>query len=607
MSRIVGRLSNEPGQVERMLAAARLQTTWGEQALRLAGAQVGWVGWRQPNSARANGVAVVLDGAIYNRAELGRAESDARLCLDLYQRHGFVEAVQKLNGDFGLALYDEAQQTLWLARDRFGLKPLYYTHSTAPFAFASQPRALLALPGVSRAVNPQFAGLFAGAHYRYFDNNPTASPYAELAQLPAAHWLCVKAGQVATGAYWTLTDAPDLTAPEKELAEQYRSLLLDAVNLRLKTATRPAFTLSGGMDSSSVLASVVELLGAKQHAFSTTTVDATYDESAEIQSMLEPKVEQWHRVKIDMPDVLTLVGQMVAIHDEPVATATWLSHFLLCAEVAQGGFGGLFGGLGGDELNAGEFEHFWYFFADLRAAHDEARLADEVEHWALYHNHPVFQKSAAIMEATLPRLADLTHPGRCLPDRTRLERYAEAINRDYFDVRSFQPAQDHPFRSYLKNRTYQDLHRETIPCCLRAEDRQTAAQGLDNFLPFLDHRLVEFMFRIPGTLKYKQGVTKNLLREAMRGILPEETRTRVKKTGWNAPAHQWFSGAGCDLLRDLVTAQNFHARHIYQVPEVLRLIDEHEQIVTGRLQRDNHMMFFWQLVNLETWLAQVAR
>ncbi|MCI0432877.1 MAG: asparagine synthase C-terminal domain-containing protein, partial [Gemmatimonadetes bacterium] len=177
----------------------------------------------------------------------------------------------------------------------------------------------------------------------------------------------------------------------------------------------------------------------------------------------------------------------------------------------------------------------------------------------------------------------------------------------FFDVRGFEPVMEHPFRSHLKNRTWQDLTRETVPCCLRAEDRHGAAFGLDNILPFLDHRLVEFMFRIPGTLKYRDGVTKHLLREAMRGVLPEATRTRVKKTGWNAPAHVWFSGPGRTALLDLVRSQRFRERGIYDINEVIHLLDEHEQIVASGELREHHMMFLWQLVNLELWLQDVEK
>jgi asparagine synthase (glutamine-hydrolysing) len=296
---------------------------------------------------------------------------------------------------------------------------------------------------------------------------------------------------------------------------------------------------------------------------------------------------------------------MIAAHDEPVATATWLSHHVLCERARADGFGALFGGLGGDELNAGEYEYFFFFFADLAAAGCDALLERETAKWIEYHDHPIFRKSVASMRDGLDRLVDLSRPGVNRPDPRRMLRYADALDPSYFDLERFEPVMDAPMTTYLKNRTYQDLFRETAPCCLRAEDRQATAAGLDHFLPFLDHRLVEFMFRVPGTMKIRHGVTKHLLRLAMRGLLPDDTRTRIKKTGWNAPAHVWFAGRGAEMLRDIVSSARFRSRGIYRPGEVARIIDEHEEIVrSGRLV-ENHMMFLWQLLNLELWLRQI--
>jgi len=566
-------------------------------------AAMGWCGWSVPGIARAGHVIAVFDGHIYNRDELGPAENDAALVVNLYKKHGFSEVLRRINGDFAVALYDEATGTLWLGRDRFGVKPLYYTTAAGGLAFASRPRALLALPGVSREVNRRFVALFAASHYRYFDNEPDHSPYAQVAQLPAGHVLRVANGQVTTTRYWSLEDAPEFMAPEAELAEQYGALLLDAVALRLKAASEPAFTLSGGMDSSSVLAAAVKTSGSRQHAFSAVYDDKTYDESDDIRPMVEAVAKEWHPVRVGTPDVFGLVRRMIEVHDEPVATATWLSHFLVCEQAAKEGFGSLFGGLGGDELNAGEYEHFVYHFADLSTAGLEEELAREVKLWITYHDHPIFRKTMDGLERNLARLVDFSRPGRCVPDYERLRRYSSALNSEFFNLSAFEPSMDHPFSSYLKNRTYQDIFRETVPCCLRAEDRQATAFGLDHFLPFFDHRLVEFMFRVPGRMKIRNGVTKHLLREAMQGILPEETRTRIKKTGWNAPAHVWLSGPGREQVTDLVHSRSFRERGIYNVAAVERLVDEHDRIVATGAIRENHMMFLWQLVNLELWLS----
>jgi asparagine synthase (glutamine-hydrolysing) len=609
MSRIAGLLTSagDPAaarQVAGMLATSRALDAWSSACQPAEGAVLGWCGGREPKIAHRDGISTVMDGSIYNRDELSASgfASDAALLTSLFRKHGFAEALRRINGDFAVAVYDERERTLWLGRDRFGLKPLYYAGDPARLAFASRPKALLGLPGVGPEVNPQFVALFAGSHYRTFDQDPERTPYARVSQVPAGHLLRVADGKLARRAYWTLEDEPDHEDPEEVLVQRYRRLLVDAVALRVKAAHRPAFTLSGGMDSSSVIAAAVHISGARQHVFSSVYVDKTFDESDEIRSMLDATVERWYPVSVGTPDVFGLVARMIEANDEPIATATWLSHYLVCEEAARQGFGGLFGGLGGDELNAGEYEHFIYFFADLRQAGDENRLAEEITKWVEYHDHPVFRKSAAAAEAALARLVDLDVPGRCRPDRGRIERYAAALNPGFFDLRTFEPLMDHPFRSYLKNRTYQDMMRETIPCCLRAEDRQTTAFGLDRFLPFFDHRLVEFMFRVPSSLKYRAGVTKHLLRLATRGLLPEATRTRVKKTGWNAPAHVWWTGANGAALHDLIHSQAFRERGIYNVKEVERLVAEHEEIVTSDRVAENHMMFLWQLVNLELWL-----
>lgn len=614
MSRIAGIISEYPSERRAHLLMQMLQV-YAETGLphptrqeNRCSVALGLHGAEATGFFRSPEVVVTVDGCIYNLADLqdAGAEGDAGIIASLYLRYGMTETVRKLNGDFALALYDFRNFSLYLARDRFGVKPLYYCRRNGFFAFASRPRPLLTLPGVSSEPNRKFVALFAAGHYRYFDNDPERSPYAAIDQLPAATVLCWKNGHVSRWAYWQLGESPELQGSDEELAEQYKDLLFDAVKKRMARAVRPAFTLSGGMDSSSVLASAVKMTGQKQSAFSSVYSDKTYDETAEIRSMLGATVAQWHSVQIDNPDVFSLVERMVRAHDEPVATATWLSHYVLCQEVHARGFGSLFGGLGGDELNAGEYEYYLFHFADLRGAGKEEMLANEVRLWAAYHDHPIYRKNFQVVEERFASQVDFAHPGRCLPDPIRFRRYFDVLNPEYFDLTAFTPVMAYPFHSYLKNRTYQDLTRETVPCCLRAEDRQTAAFGLGNFLPFFDHRLAEFMFRVPGVYKIRDGVTKHLLRVAMKGALPEETRTRIKKTGWNAPAHQWFAISCREPLLDLLRSQAFRERGIYNLSVVENLFTDHLEIVSSGQRRENHMMFFWQLVNLEIWLRSLA-
>lgn len=550
-------------------------------------------------------VSVHLDGWLQYRGQLIlEAHGLYRLLEDyLNQRLNPIH----LHGDFVLSFYDKMLERLIIYRDKMGVKPLYYTQTSNLFAFASRPQILLTLPGVSKAVNPFYVARYAALHYRYFDNAEQDSPYQQICQLPAATQLLFQGKEVRLKRYWNLQEQSDFSGSEEELSEQYKALLLQAVSLRLQVASRPAFTLSGGMDSSSVLACAVHLSGDKLPAFSTVYEDSTYDESEDIQTILDSHVSQWYALEIGNQLDFKVIQEMIRTHDEPIATATWLSHYLLCQEVARQGFDSLWGGLGGDELNAGEYEHFLYYFADLRASGQEELLESEISDWIHHHNHPIFKKSKQEVERGFQACIDFDTAGYCFPEPDRLTRYQSVLNPAYFELVDFKPLTAHPFRSYLKNRTYQDISSETLPCCLRAEERHASAQRISHFLPFLDDRLVEFMFRVPGHLKIKNGVSKYLLRQATRGLLPHETRTRVKKTGWNAPAHLWFSGKGKEQVLDLVHSQAFKKRGIYNQSQVIQLIEEHDEIVQSQQLKENHMMFIWQLVNLELWLLELEK
>lgn len=606
MARIVGLLGTDSVTAQRTAGALLgLMSSAAAETHAVSGGAIGGAG-RDLSLAAEGDVAAIVDGVFYNAGELdGAGQGTARQLIASYRRKGFAETLKLINGDFAAALYDAGTRKLWLGRDRAGVKPLYYAEGADQFAFASRPQPLRALPWVSTGISRRFVAVFAGSHYRYIDNAPEESPFEGIRQLPAGTCLEWNGQASRLHRYWSLTDAEEWRDDEAVLAERYRELLLDAVGCRLGNASRPVFTLSGGMDSSSVLACAAQIAGRRQNAVSSVYSDKTYDESDDIRGFVAEKVEHWQAIPIEGFDLFDTVAQMVRAHDEPVATATWLSHFLLTRKVAEQGHDVLFGGLGGDELNAGEYEYFVFNFADLRARGLQSDLAHEIDCWAQHHDHPIYRKNREAAEAHLMRLAGSSQ-GEVLIDRERLTHYYPVVARTFYPLDTFAPVLDHPFASWLKNRTYQDIFRETAPCCLRAEDRNCEAAGLTHADPFFDHRLIEFMFRVPGSMKIRDGVTKRLLREAMRGILPEETRTRIKKTGWNAPAHLWFSGRTLDQLQDMVGSRAFRERGIYDVNEVTRIIAEHRNIVQSGAVRENHMMFLWQLLNVEMWAREVV-
>ena len=565
-------------------------------------------------SDQANGwfnddrVTVVFDGQLYNREEFrqptGPAMGDAALIATAYWEAGFEALLQRTNGDFAIALYDHTTKEIYLARDRFGVKPLYYVDRLGLLAFASRPIGLCFLPGLDPVPRAEYVALFAAGHYRFFDNPPTRSPFAAIAQLPAASYLHHKGGTSRVQTYYRPADG-DAPESEGELVEAYRNLLLDSVRRRLARAERPAFTLSGGLDSSSVACSALALTGNAPEAFSTVYGGGTYDESEEVSDIIDAGKACWHPVQVESSNFFHLVDHLTTLHDQPLSTVTWLAHYQLCERVKRLGFTTLFGGLGGDEQHAGEYDYFFYFFADLLAAGDKDRYRREVAAWQRLHDHPTWPKTPQVAEAERLALTDPHTPGRCRSDRSLLGRYAEVLQPDFLRLETVGDQLDHLYTSYLRSHGYNELYRETMPCCLRASDRNTASFGLDDAFPFFDHRLVDFMFRVPSAMKTRDGVTKQILRKAMRGVLPEATRTRSAKTGWNAPAHIWFSTDLREPLLDLVGSRRWRERGIYRPEVVEHLIREHFEIVSTGDSRENHMMFLWQLVSLESWLAWV--
>lgn len=588
----------------------------GTALLASNGAAVcGWSGRVGGGAHETSNICLAMDGEIFNFDELAcefrpPPETDVELISALYARHGFEGMLARLNGDFAIVLFEKEAGRLWLGRDRAGIKPLYYALDKGRAGCASQPVGLLRLPGVKPEINRRYAALIAASHYRTFDNAPEDAPFSTMRQVPAAHFVEIDVSRESArcGRYWQIKDATLVSSDEASLAEEYREHLMKAVGRRIRRAGQPAFTLSGGMDSSSVLCCASEISGKRQFAYSSVYKDPTFDERIEIRDVVRERVEHWNTVELGNDiDVMGQVNSLVAIHNEPVATATWLSHNLVCQAVAKQGFESLFGGLGGDELNAGEYEYFPLFFADLQAAGKHELLDAEIAKWAEYHDHPIYRKNAEAAAAMMARLTVAGSPGICRPNLERQRTYLRAVKPEFYDLRGFEPVMEHPFTSFLKNRAYQDLTRETTPCCMRAEDRQSTHAGLRHYDPFLDHELVEFMFRVPGEMKIRGGVTKYLLRQAMHGILPEETRTRVKKTGWNAPAHVWFSGKGLDAIRDLIASRRFRERGMYDNRFLEGIIDEHADIVASGANRENHMMFLWQLINVNAWMDWVER
>jgi asparagine synthase (glutamine-hydrolysing) len=608
----MGRIAGIAEAEDRVIAAGTAVAMLGAIGIEDASGFRGFAASDPDQIATLGPYHLVLDGILYNAEELPqpagqgpKPTSDAARILAGIDRYGLLGALARINGDFAVALYDERTRAITLARDRFGVRPLYHTGPGLPVAFASRPRSLLQVSGVSREPDPKFLMAAAATHYRFIDTEPLRSPFRDIVQVPAGHTVTLVDGGIRRTRFGDIVAGPKPGGTDKDQAEEYLDLLRNAVDSRLRRANKPVFTLSGGLDSSTVASLANRITGSPPRAISSVHRDEAYDERKEIMDVVNAGLVEWQPFEIDDPDLFNVIAKLSGFHDQPIPTVTWMSHYLLAERIADMGYGSVFGGLGGDEQHAGEYDYFFYFFADLKAAGRTDQLDREIGAWVRNHDHPVFNKSGDVAARTMAMLTDPEHPGLCRANTHLLQRYGRLLNPDLGSLDVLLPQYEATSGSYLTAHMRNELLFNTMPCCLRAGDRNTAALGLQEFHPFLDWRLFEFMLALPGDRKIRNGMTKSFAREAYKGLLPEATRVRVTKTGWNAPAHQWFTGAGRETLLDMVSSRRFIERGIYDNTTLRALIDEHEEIVNHPGGREDHMMVLWQVVTLELWLQSL--
>ena len=549
---------------------------------------------------------LVLDGHIYNPEDFpssSKEQTDSERILESIQKIGLRTTLEKINGDFALAIYNKQTECLTLARDRFGIKPLYYSSAGGNIGFGSSIQSLLNLSFVSKTINPSFLKTAAALNYRFLDADPTRSPFSDITQVAGGSAVEFKDNSIRTYNFFNW-GSKEKNQTGQILHTDYIELLKDAVARRLKKASNPIFTLSGGLDSSAVVAMAHRITGIPQPAISSIHEDETFDEEREIMDIVNSGIVDWEPISIDDPDIFDLLEQASAIHEYPIPTATWLNHFILTEKVKKLGYTSLFTGLGGDELNAGEYDYFYYFFADLKYQKKETLLKYEIETWIKNHDHPIFGKSNLLAYNKISNLTDLTILGQCKPDINLLYKYQRLLHPDLINLEDITPTFQVTANSYLLSHSRNELQRNTMPCCLRASYFNTSAFGISDFHPFLDWRLFELMDKVPLEEKIHNGVTKAFARKAYNGILPESTRTRIEKKGWNAPAHKWFANQGRQKLLDLVSSRRFNERGIYNQTELRNIIDQHFSIIDSGKSTENHMMVIWQIVSLEMWLQK---
>ena len=571
-------------------------------------------GGQQPLFNESGSVVVTYNGEIYNFQSLSqeliarghrfRSHCDTEVIVHGWEEWGEA-CVERFNGMFAFVLWDETRQTLFLARDRTGEKPLYYTLlPDGRFLFASELKALLVHPGVSRQIDPR-------AVEDYFAYGYVPDPksiYLGIQKLPPAHVLTLRRGAPVPEPrpYWDWTFSTNRSTSEPEACEELVDLLRELVKMRMISDVPLGAFLSGGVDSSSIVAMMAGLSNEPVNTCSISFSEAAYDESrfaANVSALHGTR----HHVREVTADDFDLVDALATIYDEPFADSSAMPTFRVCA-LARERVTVALSGDGGDEVFAGYRRYRWH--------HYEERVRRLVPS-AL--RRPLFGLAAAVYpkadwaprmfraKATLQgigRDADAAyfHSVCVIPDGMRRRLFSPAQQRDLQGYRAIDLLSHHmrraPTDHYLSQVQYVDLKTYLPGDILTKVDRASMANSLEVRVPFLDHRLLEWAATLPFRLKLNGREGKYLLKQAMRRYIPENVLFR-EKMGFAVPLARWFRGPLREHARSALCAGVLTETGMFDRDYLNVLVDQHQMGL-----RD-HSSAIWALLMFESFLRQV--
>ena len=554
---------------------------------------------RQPIANEDGTVRVVFNGEIYNYRELRRAlerrghvfrtASDTETIVHLYEDVG-ARCVEHLRGMFALAVWDARRRQLLLARDRLGIKPLYYAARDGELLFASELKPLLQVEGVGRSLSWK-----AVRHlFTFLATAPDQSILTGVSKLEPARTLVARAGQpAAIERYWDVAFEPDESATEASLVERLRALVADAVAIHEISDVPVGAFLSGGIDSSAVVALMASRPGARRtgrlKTFSIGFAESAFDELAHARAVAAAFGTD-HYDLVLRPDVVQVVEELTWYLDEPFGDSSAIPTYMV-SKLAAEHVKVVLSGDGGDELFGGYDK---YLVEGRERAYDRLPAA--------------LRRCAGAVGARMPhgmrgrrflRHLALDGPTRYLDASTLFheDEIGRLFHGDALDeVRRHDPWTDAGVPGgghWLDGLQYRDLNHYLPLDILTKVDRMTMAHSIEARPPLLDHRLVEFAATIPARFRLRGGTTKYLFKQAMRGLLPDAIIDRPKH-GFAVPLAHWFRGELGGFARDMLLGARCRQRGIFDPRSVRALLQRNDR---GR----NLDLQLWTMLSFELW------
>ncbi len=566
---------------------------------------------RQPMSNEDGSVQIVFNGEIYNFHELKRrfalherghnfqSRTDTEVLVHLYEELG-PSMVQHLNGMFAYAIWDSKRQELHLARDAYGVKPLFYLEENGRFLFASEIKSLLEDHGISRAVNHQ--ALHDFLTFDYIPGSQTA--FAGILEVPPGHTLSIdRAGVTQIERFAELSADEDHSLSEATVIEEAGRLMQQAVTRQAVADLPVGVLLSGGMDSSAIVAMMHQRAAGPLHTFSVGFEAASFNELPHARIVAEQFGTQHHEVVVTADMVREMLCTSLEFIDEPYADGSAIPTYFLC-QLARQHVGVVMSGEGGDEVFSGYETH---------AAYKVAKWGRRVPHWIrngilrpLVNRLPVSNRKLSL-EFKLKRFLgglDLPYDEAHLwwrivmTEAEKLELYHPDL-RDRLDIQSpqrhFTEVLDRTFAQDGLNRLLHVDASVFLPDDLMVKnDRMSMAHSLEARVPFTDPDLTRFMARVPARIKLPRLRKKHVMRRALAGVLPRQILNK-KKVGLEMPYSAWLKHELFDLLMDYCDPARLARVGLFRAEAVRHMIAEHQG------NRRDHGRALWGLLSILIW------
>lgn len=510
---------------------------------------------------RIGSAVLVFNGELYNylelRQELTRAghefttRSDTEVLLRVLLHHGW-KGLDRCEGMWAFALYDEKDGSLLLCRDRFGEKPLFLCRDQASAAcqdervghqgsesnelyFGSEPKLLAALRGRPFAPNTNHLLRYLVNGYKSLYKTRETF-FLDLEELKPGTVLALEAdGRERQWRYWTPGFEPDETMTREQAVEGVREALIDSLRLRLRADVPMAFCMSGGVDSNVLISLAKRHFDYDVHGFTIVNEDARYDEREEVEEAVKALGIRHSSVPLMGPSAsmderrpargfLDNLRRLVRHHDSPVSTISYYVHWLLMAEIARCDYRISVSGTAADELLTGYYDHHNLWLYEMRNEPEYPQaLAAWQRHIAPVVRNPYLKNPLLYMEN--PACRDHVYLGR--------DEFAAYLHQPWTEAFEENPI----LPTLLRNRMLNELFHEVVPVLLHEDDLNAMSYSIENRSPYLDRRLFEFCCRIPTRYLMRDGFTKIILREAAADVVPGRVLWNRRKVGFNAPIH----------------------------------------------------------------------